>query len=110
MTKPKDSPAPYFRPPQSINVWCDDKFVYAELPTGGSYPYIAKFPLTEGGLHKALALLQDRHLTIAHRESYRIPLNTPKQVQVKSARGKVKMSDEQRSDVNTLLKKLGMLK
>lgn len=49
--------APYFRPPHAVTMWCDDNWIYAELPCEGDPPYICKFAFTEGGLSKALRVL-----------------------------------------------------
>lgn len=49
------------RPPHAILLWSDDRAVYAELPlSGGTGYYTISFPLSTGGLARALDLLKDR--------------------------------------------------
>lgn len=68
--------APTGRPPWSVVAWVDSTRVYIELPSATGVPYITAYPLTEGGLSKALSTMRD-----AHRQAqplggdYHIPLN-----------------------------------
>lgn len=43
-------------PPNAVKCWMDDNSVYAELPSING-PCVVRFPITEGGLAKCLALL-----------------------------------------------------
>ena len=47
------------RPPHAILLWSDDKNVYAELPMTGEGYHTITFPLSTGGLARALDLLKD---------------------------------------------------
>jgi len=53
---------PSARPAWAVTMWADDTAIYVELPVKGGPPYITKFPLTEGGLSKALNLLHTRRV------------------------------------------------
>lgn len=46
-------------PDYAIRCWMDDNHVYAEIPSVNS-PCVVRFPITEGGLAKCLALLGAR--------------------------------------------------
>ena len=49
-----------FRPPWAVTMWSDDNNVYVEFPMKDPAlpPYIAKYPLSEGGLSQALYALR----------------------------------------------------
>ena len=49
------------RPSHAILLWSDDRAVYAELPlSSGEGYHTISFPLSTGGLARALDLLKDR--------------------------------------------------
>lgn len=56
----KDKILPSAAPAYAIRCWMDDNHVYAEVPSIHS-PCVLKFPISEGGLAKCLAVLGARH-------------------------------------------------
>lgn len=50
--------APSAAPVNALRMWMDGRNIYAEIP--GPTPHIMSFPITEGGLTKALNLLRER--------------------------------------------------
>lgn len=56
MTAERTAPA---APPWAVTAWVTEEYVFVELP--GRIPYVMKFPLSEGGLSKALNILRIRH-------------------------------------------------
>ena len=64
-------------PIYAITCWCDATSIYTELPAvNGGQPYIQSWPLTEGGLSKALAQLRDLHRQAEPLGgNYKIPFN-----------------------------------
>lgn len=50
---------PSMKPTHAVTCWCDDRYVYVEIPS--KVPYLAKFPLSEAGMSKALNLLRTRY-------------------------------------------------
>ena len=56
-------------PTYAIKIWADDNNLYAEVPSIHS-PCICKFPITEGGLAKALAVMGAKHQVEGHGEPY----------------------------------------
>lgn len=55
-----DYTASYAAPSYAVRCWMDDNNVYSEVPSVNG-PCVLKFPITEGGLAKCLALLGARH-------------------------------------------------
>lgn len=48
-------------PANALRMWSDNRYVYAEIPAKlGGLPHVMKFSHTEGGMSKALHLLQSR--------------------------------------------------
>lgn len=99
--------APSARPPYAITVWCDHHSIYTEIPaTNGGQPYIQSWPLTEGGLSRALG--QMRELFVKDQPlggDYRIPLNPL----IKQATGINNFSVEQRQAARDILRKLKVI-
>lgn len=52
--------APTGRPAWAVTAWTDDNNIFIEL-SGQHGPYITKYPLSEGGLSKALYLMRSCH-------------------------------------------------
>ena len=48
--------APTAAPTNALRMWCDHRSIFVELPG----PYITTYPLTEGGLSRALSLLKEQ--------------------------------------------------
>lgn len=100
--------AKYFRPPWAVVAWADAEAVYVELPME-PVPYIQRFPLTEGGLSKALRTLRDltppppvgsAKFTLPPRTSLPVPRGKrPK---------RPPLSPERRATILNLLKKSGL--
>lgn len=84
--------------------WCDAYNIFVELPTSLGPPYIAKFPRSEGGLAKALAILA------AARDS-ELPPGGTYSLLSHPATKKItpKVSAEQSERAHSILKKLGMI-
>lgn len=59
--------APSAAPPHAVRFWASGSDIFAEIPAKdpASPPAVLKFPLTEGGLGKALALLCHRRTDYA---------------------------------------------
>lgn len=51
---------PSAAPPYAVKVWCDDRNVYAEVPSI-NHPCVVAFPISQGGLSKCLEVLGARH-------------------------------------------------
>jgi hypothetical protein len=51
------SKAPSAAPSNALRVWTDSRSIYVELP-GRAGPSILTYPLSDGGLSKALSLLR----------------------------------------------------
>lgn len=91
------------RPPWSVVCWVDDNFVYTEVPCVSGPPLIQKYPLTEGGLSRALNFLRAFHRE--HQPAggdYKITL------QAKITRDAPKGSDAQREKAREILRKLNI--
>lgn len=99
-----DRPALSAAPACARMCWCDAYNIYIELPTKEGSPYIAKFPRSEGGLGKALAILA------AAFESEMPPGGTYSLL-AHSAIKKLKpeATTAQRETAHSVLKKLGMI-
>lgn len=95
------------RPPYAVVMWCDHHSIYSEIPaSNGGLPYIQSWPLTEGGLSKALA--QMKELFVKDQPlggDYRIPLNPL----IKQATGINNFSVDQRAAARDILRKLKVI-
>lgn len=94
------------RPAWAVTAWCDDRFIYIELPVKDGPPYIQKFSLTEGGLSKALHMMRDARAKhpVAPHYSFLALDSHPKIVKKKSI-----VSQEQRDRATAVLRRLKML-
>lgn len=98
--------APTARPAYAQYTWCDDNYIYVEIPAPKlGAPYVMKFSLTEGGLTKALGLLRDAHRKLAPKGGYYRPAKQP----IIRALEKDAFTQEQRSSARDILKKMGMI-
>lgn len=99
---PTDSPAPNMLPPWAVTMWADDKAIYSEVPFKDGGSYIQRYPLSEGGLWKALQVLREMHRIMGKDKEYEVKL-------VKVRPSKLSATDEQKSRVRELLKRRGLL-
>ena len=99
---PDDSAAPNMIPPWSVTMWADDKAIYSEVPFKNGGSYIQRYPLSEGGLWKALQMLREMHRIMGKDKEYEVKL-------VKVRPGKLTATDEQKERVRNLLRKRGLL-
>ncbi len=103
------------RPAWAVTMWSDDHDIFVELPmTGGGVPYIMRYPLTEGGLSRALEVLRIRKRetvlpTMDQPANYTLPRHQP---QVKLSKTQERLHAEtteaQRDNARRLLAKLGI--
>jgi len=90
------------RPPWAVTAWVDTTAVYIELPMkAGGQPYIVTYPLSEGGLAKALSFMA---LQYQEKDGYKMTL--PKHPETKYAKG---MRESRREYALTALTALGII-
>lgn len=99
--------APSARPAYAQYTWCDDNYIYVELPSSNKElpSYVMKFSNTEGGLSKALGLLRDAHRKQAPKGGYYRPSRQP----VIRVLERDAFTQEQRTTAREILKKMGMI-
>ena len=100
------TPAPTFHPPYAVICWCDDNWIYVEVPCKEGPPLITKWELTDGGLSRALKLMRDsriKHVQITGTHSFL-------QAEPKVYRKPGSFSEAQRKGAAELLRKLGVTK
>lgn len=103
-------------PPHAITMWLTDHDIIALLPMkAGGQPYMMRFPLNEGGLMKALELLQQRkHEVLSPTEALDAfsPPKHPPQVKLTKAQERLhsETTPAQRDAAQALLRKLGLVK
>ena len=70
-----DTFSPDYIPAHAIQCWTDDTYVYTAVPVRNGPPLIQRYPLTEGGLTKALDFLKAQNKEKANyympRQSFR---------------------------------------
>ena len=89
-------------PPWALTCWVDNRHIFVELPTKGSQPYVMKFPLSEGGLTKALNILRDRGTEA------KAPVYVEPSFRASNKQGTVG-SASQREAARNVLRKLGLV-
>ena len=102
-------------PAWAVTCWADEVNVYVAMPmTKGGTPYITRFPLCEGGLSAAMAILRKRQKEILT-PTPSAPANychPPRQPQVKLSKAEEKLRAEtteaQRENARKVLAKLGL--
>lgn len=98
-----------YYPPDAVMMWSDHNHVYVGVPsTSGGPMWVTKYPLTEGGLSKALAVLRKPEAHICGTRAPEMkasPLREPK-----LSKDAVKFNEAQRSATRELLRKRGILK
>ena len=102
-------------PAWAVQCWADETNVYVAMPmTKGGTPYITRFPLCEGGLSAAMAILRKRQKEVltptqASPANYTMPKVQP---QVKMSKAEEKLRSEttesQRENARKVLAKLGI--
>ena len=120
MEKGMTDAANTFKPPWAVVTWCDDRFIYVEVPCNDSLPYIFKESLTEDGLSKVLHLMRDARRKIQPQITgdYNAPIETAKKVMIagsytgmNKSRRRLKgepATEGQRENVRAIMQKLGM--
>lgn len=104
-------------PPYAITCWTNDREIFVALPMSkGGTPYIMAFPLNEGGLTQALAILRKRPKEVitpiaAAPANYTKPAAQP-QVRISKAQERLhaETTPEQRANAQALLRRLGLVK
>lgn len=102
-------------PPHVAMCWVDDRYIYVATPMGYEQ-YIQNFPLTEGGLSKALNLLKARYAQLPPGHVFTpVRQATPKVRIAKRWSGepskkRPELTDERSNAVDEILKKRGMLR
>lgn len=93
-------------PPYAAQVWTDDRQIYLNL--GG---YIQAYPLTEGGLSKALYLMRQAYLRTKPATLPTFKLRDPAGLVRRFERGKevVRATEAQKDRALEVLQGLGML-
>ena len=89
-----------FRPPWAVTAWCDDRFIYIEIPSvDDGPPYIFKEQITNDGLSKALHLMRDarRKAAPSITGDYNAPIEAAKRHFDKQLRGKGPATEKQRA-------------
>lgn len=92
-------------PPYAIKLWCDERSIYAELPSVNG-PYVAEFVRTEGGLSAALHALGAMRPTESAGQPYLRPEHAPAPSKKLAASGVTPADLGKARDV---LKKLGVI-
>lgn len=98
------SSLPTARPPWAVYAWCDDNYVYCEIP--GDPPYIMKNYYSEGGMHKLLNVMRDGHRKLSPLHGEYKYAERP----ITKAKGGGEFTAEQRDRAASILRKLGMVK
>lgn len=101
--------APSFKPPWAVVAWCDDRFIYIELPVKDGPPYIFKEALTNDGLNKALHLMRDarRKIPVVITGDYNAPIEAAKK-HFDRMKGNPQVSEETRAHARDILRKLNL--
>lgn len=99
-----DTFATSFTPAWAVTCWCDDSFVYVALPVKNAAPYIQKFPLTEGGMTKAINILRVQRQHLSHGRPHKLS-STP----IKRYGSLRPLSDTNRAKVLAAMKKAGII-
>jgi hypothetical protein len=93
-------------PSWKVTAWCDDRYVYIEIPSKMAHPFVEKFPLHEGGLSKALNFLRVRYEEVpSPQRNYTAPPIIPSTVNGKPP----VQNEEQRATALNVLRKLGIV-
>jgi hypothetical protein len=100
-----DTFATDFTPAWAVTCWCDDEFVYVALPVKNAAPYIQKFPLTEGGMTKAINILRVQRKTLAHGKPHKVT-----QAPITRYGSLRPLSDTNRAKVLAAMKKAGIVR
>lgn len=103
-------------PPYAITCWTNGTDIFVALPmTLGGTPYITKYPLNEGGLSMAIAVLrkqQKEHIVPSRAAPANYTLGPQPQVQTKLTKAQVQLhsetTPEQRERARLLLETLGI--
>lgn len=106
-------------PPHAVTMWLTDHDIVVLLPMkAGGQPYMMKFPLNEGGLRRALSILQVRKDEVLPASSlsdtfhYEVPRQQPQVRPMGKLRERLhsETTQEQRDAAAALLRKLGLVK
>ena len=94
-----------FLPAWAVTCWCDDQFVYVALPVKNAAPLIQKFPLTEGGMTKAINILRVQRQTLSKGRVHKV--SSPPITRY----GPLKpLADKDRAKVLAAMRKAGILR
>lgn len=104
-----------FIPPYAVTTWVDFVHVWVMVPNKNPAlpPLILKYPLTEGGMTKALDFCKSRHAAMTPQGGHSPYVPPPSMsltghVAVATKKGQEKYKPEQRAAAAALLKRLGL--
>lgn len=100
-----DTFAQSFTPSWAVTCWCDDAHVYVMIPATNAPPLIQKYPLTEGGLSKAINILRVQRQALGHGRVHK-PSSPP----VKRDSDLKPLTDRDRGKVLAAMKKAGIVR
>lgn len=104
--------APTAAPPWAATMWSDDHAIYIEFPVKGGPPYVTEFPLSEGGLAKALYTMRSLHQKLAPVYTGDRPhaiAKPPRHPMVKTKSVGESYTDAQRENAREVLRKLRLI-
>jgi hypothetical protein len=98
-------------PPWARKMWCDNRFIYMEMPVVDHPPITLKWSFAEGGLSQALKMMRQVEQAAAPLRKQNGHYQTGDHPVIKRSRSKPKLeqSPESRSIAWKVLKKLGMI-
>lgn len=93
-------------PPHALLCWLDDRYIYVEIPTTMSRPFVDKFELCEAGLSKALNMLRTRYEELpSSMKNYVAP---PVEPSLRNGKPPIQTS-AQRDQALAVLRKMGLV-
>lgn len=94
-----------YRPPWAVVAWADEANVFIELPVKDGPPYIQRFPITEGGLGKALKVMIDAHFRFKKAGAPTRSFTMDDHPKIRRTRAKPTYTEEQRERALQLLRR-----
>lgn len=98
-----DSFLPTARPAYAVIMWADDTRIFIELPCKDAPPYITAYAKTEGGLSKALGIMQAAYEKLKPPSAPTHSLDHPK---IRRFKSNVEATDSQRELARNILRRL----
>lgn len=103
------------KPPWAFSVWCNNDYIYAELPNiNGNKSHTIKLPNDGVGLRKLLILVKARNNESRIGEKgdptqFQISKPTYDPAMVRKVRPKISYTPEQRIKTRDILRKMGLM-